>query len=112
MPLMSLCLFLAWRCHSRPGGGRDPTQPDTGGVELGTLHGGGRTGHRQGARDIPAGEDQRVASTTSVGFLCPSTLCMLENLSSAKMSYAEFLKLAFSLMFFKEYYQNSKQFLS
>ncbi len=38
------------------------------------------------------------------------TLCMLGNLSSAKMSSAEFLKLAFSLIFFKEYYQNSKQF--
>ena len=38
------------------------------------------------------------------------TLCMLGNLSSAKMLSAEFLKLAFSSFFFKEYYQNSKQF--
>ncbi|KAH3727119.1 hypothetical protein DPMN_053044 [Dreissena polymorpha] len=37
-------------------------------------------------------------------------LCMLGNLSSAKMLSAEFLKSAFSLIFFKEYYQNSKQF--
>ncbi|KAH3873529.1 hypothetical protein DPMN_036766 [Dreissena polymorpha] len=36
------------------------------------------------------------------------TLCMLGNLSSAKMSSAEFLKLAFTLIFYKEYYQNSK----
>jgi hypothetical protein len=32
---------------------------------------------------------------------------MLGNLLSAKMSSAEFLKLAFSSIFFKEYYQNS-----
>ncbi len=37
-------------------------------------------------------------------------LCMLGNLSSTKMLSAEFLKLAFSLNFFKEYYKNSKQF--
>ena len=35
---------------------------------------------------------------------------MLGNLSSAKMLSAKFLKLAFSSIFFKEYYQNSKQF--
>ncbi|KAH3726299.1 hypothetical protein DPMN_052158 [Dreissena polymorpha] len=38
------------------------------------------------------------------------TLCSMGNLSSAKMTSAEFLKLAFSLIFFKEYYKNSKQF--
>ncbi|KAH3720528.1 hypothetical protein DPMN_063427 [Dreissena polymorpha] len=72
-------------------GGEDLT------VERHEIRGPHSTSSRKSRREV----------AQAVGYL---TLCMLGNLSSAKLSSAEFLKLAFSSMFFKEYYQNSKQF--
>ncbi|KAH3711314.1 hypothetical protein DPMN_070819 [Dreissena polymorpha] len=43
---------------------------------------------------------------------CGLTLCMLGNLSSAKILYAEFLKSSFSSLSFNDHYQNTKQFES